>query len=359
MFGIHKKAGTATGTTFAVADVAPAATSLDEVPYREAVQTAIGKGQIESCPSRLCKTLVPCEYNPFIACVQRAFNDHRPLLMSPDHIWLLICQGFANHLNANAEKLRSRLVSFEGKEKIAVRRDDFVKGAMENPWEAVFPEFATKLRAYIGSTADLLSPTFSTTGPVEVAACQIVLMDAMKSYFDFEFASGCGIPQITLTGTPDDWSQIQQRAQAFRAFDIDWWIDPLTDVLGHFCKATEGQVDRDWWNSFYKIGNASGGPFVNGHILKFFPYLRNYKTKKATIQHKFPPVDSPRPFDGVTIPDFPKGQSKVPFVWNYFQKQCEMEFLGGFVGVRQDRKTKRLQPEIGWAVRETNADAAN
>jgi hypothetical protein len=28
-----------------------------------------------------------------------------------------------------------------------------------------------------------------------------------------------------------------------------------------------------------------------------------------------------------------------------------MEFLGGFVGVRQDPGTLALRPEIGWAVR--------
>jgi hypothetical protein len=34
-----------------------------------------------------------------------------------------------------------------------------------------------------------------------------------------------------------------------------------------------------------------------------------------------------------------------------------MEFLGGFVGVAQNRKTLDLRPEIGWAVRETGETA--
>jgi hypothetical protein len=32
-----------------------------------------------------------------------------------------------------------------------------------------------------------------------------------------------------------------------------------------------------------------------------------------------------------------------------------MEFLGGFVGVRQEAATLCLRPEIGWAVREQAA----
>ncbi|MCI5212341.1 MAG: DUF4419 domain-containing protein, partial [Candidatus Electrothrix sp. ATG2] len=30
--------------------------------------------------------------------------------MSPDMFWLLICQGFARHVNANSEELRHRFV---------------------------------------------------------------------------------------------------------------------------------------------------------------------------------------------------------------------------------------------------------
>jgi len=30
-----------------------------------------------------------------------------------------------------------------------------------------------------------------------------------------------------------------------------------------------------------------------------------------------------------------------------------MEFLAGFVGVKQDKETLELRPEIGWAIRDT------
>ncbi|HEY2585505.1 MAG TPA: DUF4419 domain-containing protein, partial [Tepidisphaeraceae bacterium] len=193
--------GAAPATTFAVCNVPAAEPWLDEVPYRTAVETLVG-GPIESCPSRLHTTLVPAEYHAFVHAVHLAFHGHHRLAISPDHIWLLICQGFAAHVNANAERLRHKLVSFEGKQRIDVVREDFVKGAMENPWEEVFPEFVEKLRDYLGDTADLLTPRFSTTGTVEVAACQITLMDAVKAYFEYGFYSGCGIPGVTLEGTP-------------------------------------------------------------------------------------------------------------------------------------------------------------
>ena len=45
-----------------------------------------------------------------IEAVQIAFSQHRPLVLSPDSIWLAIAQGFSHHLAANAEVLRDRVV---------------------------------------------------------------------------------------------------------------------------------------------------------------------------------------------------------------------------------------------------------
>jgi hypothetical protein len=47
--------------------------------------------------------------------------------------------------------------------------------------------------------------------------------------------------------------------------------------------------------------------------------------------------------------------SKAPFSWDYLDRSFDMEFLGGFVGVSQDRETLAVKPEIGWAVREAPA----
>jgi hypothetical protein len=324
------------------------------VGYRDAVETLLGS-PVESCSSRLHTTLVPCRYHPFVRAVHLAFDGHRSLALSPDHVWLLVCQGFAAHVNANAAALRKRLVSFEGKQKITVWREHFVKGAMENPWEDVFPEFVEKLRAYLGDTADMLTPRFSTTCVLETAACQITLMDAMKPYFDYGAASGCGIPSFTLEGTEADWYDLRGRAQAFRPFDLSWWIDSLTEVLDEFCRAAAGGANGKWWRSFYKIESMSGGPYVNGHVLKFFPYRKDYATDTFTVRNNFAGGW------GMTTKCFPTGLSVAPFRWDVLgpgpRRVYDMEFVGGFVGVRQSPADLTLRPEVGWAVREPGGRA--
>ena len=44
-----------------------------------------------------------------------AYENHLPIRLTPDIIWLLIVQGFAHHVNFNAEYLRNRFVNFENK----------------------------------------------------------------------------------------------------------------------------------------------------------------------------------------------------------------------------------------------------
>eukprot|EP00463_Aulacantha_scolymantha_P001046 TRINITY_DN1729_c0_g1_i1.p2 TRINITY_DN1729_c0_g1~~TRINITY_DN1729_c0_g1_i1.p2 ORF type:complete len:83 (-),score=13.11 TRINITY_DN1729_c0_g1_i1:525-773(-) len=53
--------------------------------------------------------------NLFVKSVHMAFFGHHPLILSPDIIWQTIAQGLANHVDQNAEELRSKFVSHEGK----------------------------------------------------------------------------------------------------------------------------------------------------------------------------------------------------------------------------------------------------
>jgi Domain of unknown function (DUF4419) len=358
---------TATTTTFDVSEVKRAAEPLPEIPYKQAVKDQLPSGHVEACSRYHGRLLGRVAYHPVVAAIHRAFMQHRPLCLSPDTIWLMIIQGVANHINAHAEELRSRIVSHHGKLIIEVRRDDFVKGSPENPWSEVFSEFSVQIRDHVGSKIDLFLPAFSTTGPVERAAAEVVLLDAMRSYFEYEVHSLCGIPTITLGGTHKDWKTLTERAQGFREFGLSSWLDVLSPILDQFARAASGDVDQTFWRSLYKVNDQSGGPVITGWITAFFPYLNDYRTKQATVpvngffkigkghldamlnpNHK----RNRQWARGPTTEQFPSGLSKAPFLWTYLDRRFDMEFLGGFVGVAQDQETLALRPEIGWAVRE-------
>src|SRR5262245_27579971 len=61
--------------------------------------------------------------HPLIQSVHIAFSDHRPLVLTPDSIWLTIVQGFADHVLENAEALRHRLVGHQGKKERSIKTD--------------------------------------------------------------------------------------------------------------------------------------------------------------------------------------------------------------------------------------------
>ena len=61
--------------------------------------------------------------DPFFKTIVRAYAEHRPLVFSPDMIWVLISQGFARYVNAHSEQLRDQLVNHTEKMDLVVLSD--------------------------------------------------------------------------------------------------------------------------------------------------------------------------------------------------------------------------------------------
>ena len=336
---------------------------------------ALQPAQIEGYGMEACsgenRQLIPhVSVHALVFAAHASFCFHYPLTLSPDMIWLLIVQGVAEHVNANADQLRRMFVRHQEKILIIVDRDDLVRGRPNQPWHEVAAEFTARIREHIGDeTSDLFLPRFSTTGENEKTACQIALMNTVGQYFSYELHTVCGIPQITLEGRPEDWRLLVERMSAFRRFGLDWWMDPLEVVLRQFALASEGKVNRPFWNSLYRMKSQSGGATYSGWLSVFFPYLQEMggKTYRSRLIPILASYLRSGDFDGTKsraeeaqIPfprpgELPRGITAAPFVWEYLFDRIKMEFLGGFVGVEQNPNTLALRPEIGWAVCDSNA----
>lgn len=288
--------------------------------------------------------------NAFVEAAGYAYTGHFPFELSPDTVWLCIAQGLAAHVNQNAETLRHHFVSHKGKKRIDLVRDSFVKGSPDNDWPGLFDSFSRQIQSYIGDRYDLIVSNFSTTGPVEQAASEVVLMDAMQQYFKYGFSTATGFPEITLRGEASDWIDIRGRIQQLAEFGLDWWTKPLSAVADKLVDSAKGDVDLEFWKGFYNEGGGSGGPFVTGWINALFPYLGRGGNVR---QNRF--VDSKRSRGlfggGPTSDKFSSGLAKAPVTWTYHGTKYPYEFLGGFVGISHP-KGGAVAPAIGWAVRE-------
>ena len=234
------------GASFAVDDVGKCPFSLPRVKAEKNLKNLL-RGKVESHYEPEGGVIdYGMDYegsclNGFLAAVDLAYRKHYPLILSPDIIWLATMQGFAKHVNKNAEKLRDMFVSHQGKKLIKVRRDDFAKGDASNPWPEVFDEFVNQIRKYVGeSNMDLIMPSFSTTGDLEKAVASVTLMDAMQSYFEYECCSLCGIPNVTLTGKLEDWEDVKSKTEQLKKYDAEFWASELNLILDEFVHAVKG-----------------------------------------------------------------------------------------------------------------------
>jgi hypothetical protein len=293
-----------------------------------------------------------------------AFYEHYPLVLTPDSVWFCIAQGFAHHVALNAEKLRSRFVRHQGKEKLVVERLDFELGR-PNPWPEVFAAFSEQIASHVGRLRDLVVADFSTTGPLERAASEVVLMDAFQPYFEYEMRAGCGIPSITLLGTADDWKNVRRRAAHLAEFGLEAWTEALLPVLDEIVRSAEGHGDGEFWRSFFRYQTGSGPSEMTGWIVVLFPYLkevrdgseqlvpspyvarweRGLRIAEKRTKWSFTP-------EGPHLGAIPSSLASAPvkFVDVRDESVQPLRFVAGLFGTTQDQSTGALQPEFGWAV---------
>ncbi len=318
--------------------------------------------------------------NHFLLMLQFAFNQHKPITISPDNIWLLICQGFFEHIKINSD-IYKKTLGVDKKQTIQIRRDDFII-EKDNPWEEIFPEFTNEITRTIHD--DLYSNIvleFSTSSKKEISAFEITFMDSMSSFFNYEFISLCGIPQIEIKGLISDYTKMLDALEVLKGYDLEWWIDKIYGHIKKIIEALEGKNDIDFWNSIYKENNESGGPYITGWIADFFPYLKTKITEKDgsvdydkqsiskdqilktiriedlnfnnyrihNVQIKNPRLIDPN-YSKLKLDNFPSGISTVPFKWKYINKELDMSFVSGFIGIKESKKSNTLETDINWIV---------
>ena len=301
------------------------------------------------------ESLFTNDFNSVSKGLMWAFADHRPVVFSPDMIWLLITQAFGHYVNNNAEQMRPLLVSHDDiKTLTVVSEHDLLNEPDQVDWQEIMDAFESQIDYYTkNDVAGLIVADFSTTGPTEKIASQITLMEAVKSFFEYRVMySVCGIPDVTLIGTPEDWRKVREKASKLKDFGLDWWVNDLDPILEQFVRASEGDVDVKFWQNMVKklrpgeVRMASCSPYDNtitkfdGWFLKFYPFDMEGRTpREIEFHHPMLPEVVKTPFkyivkdiDGTTI------------------KEYNMELWAGFFGMTQDPENGALTPKIGWMV---------
>jgi hypothetical protein len=240
---------------FAVDDVTPSAEILATSACLAAMEEKLARKIVMSPVQgrQIVAGTATCS-NPLVEAIHVAFSRHLPLTLSPDAIWLTIVQGFSHHVNQFPEALRGRLVTHQGQLELV---EQIHQWDVKELAEAV-SGFSRQIReATDPAIHDALICDFTTTTAEMRTASEVAIMDTYSSYFRYQMVQCiCGIPQITLTGSVDDWQRMRERIEIFESFGLDWWVRRLRPVLDQFVPAAAGEPDREFWRGMYKFRPA-------------------------------------------------------------------------------------------------------
>jgi hypothetical protein len=296
-------------------------------------------------------------FEPVIAMLIEAFNNHKPIAFTPDLIYGYIGKGFANHIKKHAEALRGLFVSHDGKKELIYQNDNFVLGSQDNKWGLFFEEIAKQLKEDTNSVLVQNDLLFSTSTPVTVAHRHVLAMETMEKYDDYNCNTKCGIAAVSLLGENEDWEKLHKVVrEQFKVLNdycdkndkldasLKWWEPELLKALEMLAMATSGNLSskkkkeiKDWLSKVLKYHDVNGSgtvPKVSGWINVLFPYLKEAQPNPWFQRKgcKIAPVK------------YPSCHASVPFKWNYIGDKKDMRALIGHVILSELTQEDSLLP---------------
>ncbi len=350
------------GKTFKVDDV-PLADSLMRVDTTDKVfEGKLGREILFYPKEHRNYGVVSCYNNAFIETIQECYSNHRPLVLSPDAIWLIICQGMSIHINEKFDSLEKIIFVKDKPDEIVVRNDGLGEG--EKHWNDLIASFSEETKKYTQSDFySLFVGDYSTTTPIERTAYKVTLLESYKKAFQYVGESGCGIPSITLTGRKEDWQAILQKLDQLEKIGMSGWARNLRPVIQEFVNVFYANYNTPFWSDIYKDASEYGAYYISGWVLKFFPYIKiidqpgefDLEENACKSTEKY----IPNPFingddyllSTLSTDNIPSGLAKIDVTWkNHFRDETrKMEVCAGFFAMKQ-YSDKSLEPMISWAI---------
>ena len=292
-----------------------------------------------------------------------AYENHLPICLTPDIIWLLIVQGFSQHVNYNAEKLREKFVNFEGKKEleIIIPKYHSYKQMKSEDYEELFENLTEKIKENIGEELiNTIDFNFSTSNKITKVVGYASIMSSMKKFFEFTgFCHMCNYPYIILEGKLEDWENILKKTKALSKYNLEEWVSRLEIPLNEIIENKKGKINKEFWKKIlypdkidenieieeyqYKTIQVDG---INGWLLTFFPYYKD---------GEFRYVNSIKTKDLWRLPE---KLLKTPLLMKSDDEgETPMIIYSGFLGMKVDKEKGNLvTAEIGWYVKEKSND---
>ena len=289
--------------------------------------------------------------------VYTAYCEHRPLELSVDDFWVLVAHGVGKHLVKNAEKYRGQFVNHQGQKELRLNVQSIgiqpYGGSLNlDKWPKAIAGMCDLVKVDMKTDfAKLMTTPFSTTGFIEQTVIDCALLESAKSYYKYVCCLECGIPDVVLHGTPQDFQSMIDRVHSLKSLmpDFCWWFDSFLPHLSKLKQTAEGQPDVAWWQKIvHPVGGGSGISLLSGWLADFIPYVDNNKGTydQARRDHRHWSYGL---INGIPYEDFMEAVTVTDFILNNNGHEIKMVWLAGFMGISQNAETGALRPAMGWA----------
>ncbi len=236
-----------------------------------------------------------------------AYNNHLPLKLRPDDLQLAIQLVLSTCVNRNPEGLRHLFVGHQGKVDLSYQNDQFNLAEITQKFKELMKAHLTDAQF-----AERFTQTYSTTTPVSGLVSNTLLMNTLKDYFSYEFILGCGIPNVVLEGTQEDWDQLDSNYQYFKEMfkvtELVDWFRHFDVVMGMFKKMVQMQAEarqlgkaeiqatddlREFWARVisYVPQGSGGDTILGGWIRLLIPYAGENQLVGGLEQPLIPCLD--------------------------------------------------------------------
>ena len=294
---------------------------------------------------------------PVIEGYRMAYLRHFPIVISPNIFWLMILQGFSRHMEIkdNSQRLRNKFVDFEGQKNISIETGfTNLFMASDEQWNSIIEQLLNKTLKNIKINQKILdkfNKKFSTSTNEAEIANNVTILSSFKKYFVYSITGTCGIPEISIEGTIEDWKLLKEKVLELGNLDeeIIFWTKQLKEIIQNIIKTLETkEPDIGFYKNIVQNTDRSREckpDLINGWIIKFIPY---------DIDNNKCDFDSPD-FNGLDISQIPTQIVNLPFHLITTNKkgrfkQYEAEIYTGFFGVKQDERTLSIKPVIGYVI---------
>lgn len=228
----------------------------------------------------------------FVGLIAQAYNRHEKLRIAPHDLWFIFLTELAKIVNENSAACKSLFTTSDEKIEILVPTDDPT---------AIDPlAIMAHLERLVPTAFDAFLPELSTATMDVRLAMAATFADMVQSYYSYSTFM-CGIPEIEVTGTFEDWKAMVDACGKlgvlFTSVNLPAVVQYIIRVGDIFTTigAHVGGIEppEDFWKGIFTSKNVGSGSEleISGWITKLFyekrlNKLENFLSTYGVIPYK-------------------------------------------------------------------------